>query len=1274
MKKIISIVLLLVLLVAGGLILGPGMIDWNKYKPEIVSQLRAFTGHEYAIAGDIELAIVPMPRVKIEGLSIGMPSSLGGVTIASLERAAVNVELVPLLQKQIIVKSIELVRPVFNLGVRADGTALWMTPELQAKLDASKIVPAQPRNEIGSAFGNAISLNEVRITEGSFSYSDAAKNSKTSLDNINLDIEGGSLFGPYKVEGQVSYNNQPVNVSVKTTKVADFNAAIPVQAQFNLAHGGTVITYSGVVATKPGLELQGETGFKTNSVAEVLKALNGTASPALAKPVRVTGILTYNAAGIDYKNVAFNIASTQATGSVSVKNLAKEGGQPLDIVLALKSDKALLDELMPPKTTAKEAKKGGFIPDNIVLPRDMRVKADIALKAADYRDASFSDISLTATLAEKGISGVVKATTPGQGKIDSGYKLTAGSVSRNDKGAVLLSDLTLALDGSVQASVPQALVKPFVASDALKGAGTLLSTPASAVFKLSVAPALATINTANINILDTELTIGGSYKPGIHAGRDLLTVTLDSGAVDGDAWLKRLQPPTQAATQPAPEAAGKKLDIAGMAKKLSLPMDLDVSLAIATLKLHEQDYDKVAFKGRLIGNKLTIDTAGLEATGGNSLTLAGSIGDITTLKDVDLTVKGKTPDTLKTLQGFKVDTKNMPASIGPSEVLAEFKGQSDNLSFVANAKALKGTLEASGALDDLMSAPKVSNLTARVKHPNYVELARLFSPNFKSSVGMDKNFDVYASMARQGSVYTLKNFQATLGPSTVTGDVSFDTGGTRPKLTATLSAGDLALSDIMGVEKKTKGTVQAVTPSAENVRWSRNALNVGWMRKYDAEVKLTAKSLSWLTWRLDNAVLESKLDNGTLNVARLNGGLYGGTINANATMAASADDRAPLSVTAAAKLADVSLESFVSSFSGSQLVKARGSVNLDASVQTAGISPAALIFGLKGKGTSTGKDIVFDGFDLARVSRTLIQPSSSLKENVLSLLDSSMAGGQTAFSTLDGSFTIAEGVINFDKLLLTGEAATVNTTGNVNLPLWTIDLENSITLAEPADAPALKTSFRGPLDNPGKTFGRSALDSYLGNQLQKAIGDAVMDKLQDKGIMDKLPEGAATPQNAGDVIQNLIQQKIMPKASGAAGSTITPSTPLSPATPPVAAPATPPVATPAAIAEPAAIPTPATVAPAAAETPAAPAPAAVEAAPLPVMDAAPLPSPASAPVTTPDAAAPQNPPEVAPQNVPESAPMTVPEAAVPTPAPPPASTPAADDPIGNLIEDLTTEP
>lgn len=1253
MKKIVSIVLLLVVLAVGSLILGPSFINWGKYKPEIISQLQTMTGHEYAIAGKIELAIVPMPRLKIEQLTVGMPAALGGNTIVSLEKAAVNVELAPLMQKQIVVKSVELVKPVFNLGVKADGTAIWMTPELQKKIDASKVVPAQPRGEMGNAFGQAISLNGIKITEGFFSYSDARKGTKTTLDKINLDIEAGSLFGPYNVEGQVGYNGQPVMLSVKSTKVADFNAAIPVQAQINLVGGGTVITYSGIFATKPTLELQGETSIKSNNLSEGLKALTGAANPALAKPVSVTGVLTFNDAGVDYKNMGLNFAGTEATGSVIVRNLKKEAAKPLDVVLTLKSDKpANLDALIPAKSA--DAKKGGFLPENIALPMDMRLKADITAKSASYKEAAFSDISLSTVLGEKDISGTVKAVTPGQGKVDTTYKLVAGSVTRNDKGGVLLGDLSLALEGTAQAAVPQALVKPFVPAENLKSLGNILASPASAAYKVNVTPDKASISGTNVSVLDTDLTLDGAFVPKKGTGRDALSVSVSAATIDGDEWMKRLQPPAREATAPTPTGK-KKLDIAGMAKKLALPMDLDASVSIGTLKYQGESYDKVLLKGKLIANKLTIESASLSAEGGNNLVVAGTVGDVSALKDVDLTIQGKTPDALKTMEAFKVDTKNMPKSMGAAEVLAEFKGQPDNLSFVANVKAMKGTMETSGVLDDLMTeAPKVSNLTLRVKHPNYVELMRIFNPNFKSSVAMDKNLDVYTSMNRAGTIYTLKDFQATLGPSTMTGQVSFDASGAKPKLTATISAGDLGLSEIVGYEKKNKGTVQAVTTGNSDVRWSRNAINVDWMNKYNADIKITAKSLSWVNWRLDNAVIEGKLDNGVMTVSRLNGGMYGGNINANATVTAPVGERTAIGITAGTKLTNVSLESFVSSFSGANLVKAKGAINLDVNIETAGISPAALIFGLKGKGTSTGSDIVFDGFDLARVSRTLIQPSSSMKENIVSLLDTSMAGGQTAFEKLDGAFTISEGVINFDKLLLTGTAATVNTIGKVNLPLWTVDLESAIKLAEPADAPPLKTSFRGPLDNPGKTFGRSALDSYIGTRVEQYIGDAIMDKLQDKGIMDKLPDGATKPQNAGDVINNLIQQKVAPKAAPSP-TTITPAAPLSPATPPVVVAPTPapaPAIVPEAVA-PATVPeaAPAAVAPAPEVTPASVAPAPEAATP----EAAPV---EAAPAAT----------ETAPAPAPAPAPAEGADAAAS-----PAGTDPASDPIGHLIENLTDQ-
>lgn len=1210
MKKLVSIVLLLVILSTGAVILGPGMVDWNKYKPEITGRLHDVTGHDYQIAGNIEFGIIPAPRLKIDQLSIRMPADMGGDTVLSLERAAVDVELVPLFSKQIVVKSVELLKPVFNIGVKADGTATWMTPALQQKLNLTKVVPEEPRKEMSSGIIDAVAFNEVRIREGSFTYSNLQTSSKTSLDKIDIDVKADSLMGPYNASGQMMYLNQPVKVVAKTGKMSD-KAATSAQVEITLADGSTALTFSGVFARQPVFELQGEAGLKSSNLSDALKIVTGKDNPSLAKSVSATGLLTFKPGTIEYKNALLNVAGAEAAASLTLLNFDKgETGKPLDLALTLKSEKpVVLDGLLPSGSARTDQ---GFIPSTVSLPMDMVMKADIDAKALEYKGATFTGVTLTSSFRGKEFSGVVKAVTPGQGKIDTRYALRAGSVSKTASGGVILADLKLMLDGMLQANVPQALIKPFVAEDALKGTGTLLSAPASSTYSVTISPALINIESAKLGMLDTDMAVSGTFQPAHEKTRGLLNIKANAASLDADAWLKRLNPQKQDAVAPEPSTDKAGVDVAGIAKKLTLPIDLDMAVSLGSLTLKGQAYDKVALQGRLINNRLTIDSASLAASGGNSIVLAGSVGDVSALKDVDLTLQGKTGDLEKTLRDMKVDTKSFPQNVGAAEVLAEFKGQPDNLSFVANFKALKGSLETSGILDDLMTEPKFSNLVFRMKHPNYVELGRILNPNFKSNVAINKNLDVYASMNRQGLVYTLKDFQATVGPSTLTGQVTYDAGAARPKLVADLEAGDLALSDIVGYEKKPKsaGTVQAQTSAGgDNVRWSRNAINTAWMRQYDADIKLEAKSLTWVNWRMDEASLESKLSNGVLSISHLGSRLYGGTLAAKATVTAPAAERAPLTIVADTRLDNVSLESFVSSFSGSNLVKAKGTINLDAAIETAGVSPAALVFALKGKGGATGESLVFDGFDLARMSRTLVQPSSSWKENALSLLDNSMAGGQTSFDKMDVAYTITEGVVNFDKLTLTGDAANINSTGKVNLPLWTIDLENTIKLVEPADAPPLKTSFRGPLDNPAKTFAKSAFDSYMGSQLERALTDVLQDKLKDKGLIKApaavtpsaggnvvTPQQPAQPQNVGDVFKQLIQDQVAPQVAPAP---VAPANPVPAAPVPESAPVVP---------EAAPTPAPVDVAPVDV-APAAPQPAPVEAAPVEAAPAESAPAP-----------------------------------------------------------------
>jgi hypothetical protein len=184
------------------------------------------------------------------------------------------------------------------------------------------------------------------------------------------------------------------------------------------------------------------------------------------------------------------------------------------------------------------------------------------------------------------------------------------------------------------------------------------------------------------------------------------------------------------------------------------------------------------------------------------------------------------------------------------------------------------------------------------------------------------------------------------------------------------------------------------------------------------------------------------------------------------------------------------------------MLKATGDISLNADVTAKGESAAALIGSLNGKGAGEGSKIVFSGFDLARMSRLMMQPNST---NLTDMLNTSMGGvGTTSFDTLATAFDIKNGIIDISDLTLKGKDATVTSPGTVNLPLWTIDMESDIKLAEPANAPPLKVAFRGPLDNPSQTFGKSALDAYVGTALGGKINNLIDKKLGGNAALKNL--------------------------------------------------------------------------------------------------------------------------------------------------------------------------
>ncbi len=1099
MKRLLVIVLSLILLLGGALVIGPGFVDWNQYKTQILAQLENATGHQYRVDGTLELAVLPYPHVSIEKLSVSAPAQAAeGTPLVTLERAAAQLELWPLFSGEVIVSSIVLEQPVFTLAVDADGTPSWMTPALEQRIGGGGTT---------AGLADAVALNQVRIKNGRVTYQNRQRGLDLAVSDINILMRGDSLLGPYNVEGDLAYGGHKIDLSLNSGRLDDIAESLAVQFEAAMPDvASSQVSYSGVVVVKDGVvELQGEAAVQTDNVAALLPVVMGEETlshPYLEKPLTLRGILTFDPEQISYRNLKLGFASVDGNGSLMVKNFRNGAPGPLDINLGIEVTAPFdLEPLLPDSDQEAGLQQATLLPETITIPRDVTGAINIKSPAVRYGGVTYNEVAFSVDRKEQGYGGQINLTAPGEVAVDLNSLLTFGSrsVSAQD-GSVTFSEPTLTLDAGLAGPDPAAFAAALLPGDLPEALAAILAHDGVAAAKLIVTPDQAKIQDAHVTLAETRVNAEGTYSLSRGGARDVLDITLSNFGFDADYWYRQIAGDDNAAVQ-----TETRPDVTAFTKAIDLPFDLEFQATMQSLRFMKRDYASLALKGRLVGTRLVLDTAELQSNAGDTLLVAGGVRDVQALGGIDLSLQADIKDTAQVLTNFGYDATRLPANAAQAEILADIKGAPDNLAFTANLKAMRATMEASGSLANALVAPALSDLTLRLKHPNYVELARLYNPSFNSGVAIRKNLDVFASMSRDADIYTFSQLQAVIGPSRVTGDVVADVSGSRPAITAALKVTELPIDALFGLDAGGTGTVRArPLRQADDVRWSRNAIDTAALHMADLELKATAAEASYGNWRFTNAGVNIVLKDGVMDIRQLDGGLYGGQVALTGALRAPAQERQPLSFNGNVLAQNVNLEDFVQSFSGSRLVEASGTVSLESTLKTSGLSPAALVFDLAGKGTITGQELVFEGFDLARLSRALADPSTSFTQNFTRLLDASMGGGTTRFDTLDGAYTITEGVIAFDKLNLTGSSADVATAGTISLPLWALDLESTVQLKEPVGAPPLRATFKGPIDQPAQTFGQNAMRQYFQQQLEGVVLNPILDKIDDGGVIRNL--------------------------------------------------------------------------------------------------------------------------------------------------------------------------
>ncbi|MEE8225872.1 MAG: AsmA family protein, partial [Kiloniellales bacterium] len=410
MKKILIGLVVILVIVVGALFAVPPMIGNSLVKPRIVEAVKEATGRDLQI-GDVSLAVLPSVSVSITDLRLANAEGASAPEMVSLGRLDLDLQLFPLISKEIMVDRLVISDLAASLEVNEAGVPNWA---FEGAADADEPEAAEVDEE-GAPLGD-LRLGDVRLENARLSYADLTSGQTIEASDVNLAAALPNIAGKLSLTGDLTLNEKTVAIdlgvespqALMTGQPAKLTAAIRselIELQSDLR-----------LAQRPQPSVDGNATITIGSVGALLAWLEQPLPADQPDPGPVKLAATFKTEGakviLEEAVVEGEALDLKAHGSFE-----SEGGVN-KVVLVLESDVLDIDRYLPPPApgaVAPEAEKeqaevGGArreyplkaIPDEpIDLTLLKQTEADITIAIAGIKAAGYEvgKLAFTAQLA-----------------------------------------------------------------------------------------------------------------------------------------------------------------------------------------------------------------------------------------------------------------------------------------------------------------------------------------------------------------------------------------------------------------------------------------------------------------------------------------------------------------------------------------------------------------------------------------------------------------------------------------------------------------------------------------------------------------------------------------------------------------------------------------------------------------------------------------------------------------------------------------------------------
>ena len=1062
LKKIIVGILCFVILAATGGGIYIYTLDWNKHKTLVAQRFSQITGLKAVIEGNLNVKLFPSPKFSASKVKF-FPSTGGKTPLVIVNDLTANVDLMPLLDNNFVVKSMTLSKATAFVEINEKGVSNW---------------DGVGKNTSNKSGNIEVSFNDVQVSSSTLSYKNLQDNSQFDINNVSANISAPALSGPYKTSGKFIHNNSEIRFKGDIAK----NKGLVLKTELTNASSGSKVTLDGTF----GETAKGTVTLDTRNFFDLSNIIWGkdAISDRYSKPLFVSFQYNLDKALLKLDNFTTKFDKNTAGSGTVIINKGAEIPQINASFDLTKFDLNIFEDLA--QDIIKYTASGKKFAESPFAGYDFSLSAKAA--SAWYNNVEARNLTMAFNLKQN----ILDITRFGVVMPGESILKTVGRINLNNGIEYMFNQAFDTKDLRTFASVFNIDLAKLASADNKK-----------AIFKRAEADVKIVGNLDSIKISLPKASIDATDFHGnlgvVKKDKIYVLADMDASKIILDKYLLGI--PDNLKNAPLKDKFVYQMNLLPWNRDFNV----DAEISIASLVYNDVPMEKLYLHFTSEKDTLKVNDMSIANLAGADVNLKMDAQSIFTSPQFnELSFDVKTDNLPLFTSTLGIDTGNK--GLFKRKLFAlqgALSGRFDEFSLSSVQKFGDTEFAYTGVVRNDNKNPITINGDLELKTNNFNLFVKALGLNYSADIPVT-TFALSSKIKGSNKLFALDTLNAYLGANAIKGSLQFDNTGLKPILKSNLSFDRFDADRWFNLNKHF-----AAAPVAQNTDtflangFSDKKIDYSALAKIDFDIDVVANQLTFRGKTYSGAKTKLFLKDSLLKVSSFDATIDKSLINFRFDLNAGDMPR----IDGYFNVKDLKIPGF----GGSMYAFEEGFLTAEGTFNSAASSEKDFFENLNSKGKLSLANTAIRGWDLDIIKFELEQRKSlaGFEDTVANSLKS----GKSSFSRIRGAYNISKGFVVADSVIWESPVVNMNMKFDLNLSDWIFNAVFNAVYHNASFSDILKFTFDGNLANPKLTLD---LEESI-----KRIGD-IEDKIKnarqykEKAKMEKIGDKLKALQRAVD--------------------------------------------------------------------------------------------------------------------------------------------------------------